>query len=122
VAAPGRPGRIPVLAQEVTVKNLLALLGALVVAFAGVGWYLDWYKIQSSTDSAGHREVNIDLNTKKINADISKGAEKVEKVIEHKQSTGTDNPTPPPPNPQDVTVRPNTPQPTEILVLPGAQK
>jgi hypothetical protein len=103
------------------VKNLLALLGALVVTFAGVGWYLDWYKIQSSTDSAGHREVNIDLNTKKINADISKGAEKIEKVIEHKQTTGTDGPAPTT-NPPAVTVRPNAPQPTDILVLPGEQK
>jgi hypothetical protein len=103
------------------VRNLLALLGALVVTFAGVGWYLDWYKIQSSTDSAGHREVNIDLNTKKINADISKGTEKIEKVIEHKQTTGTDGPAAPP-NPQAVTVHPNSPQPTDILVLPGAPK
>jgi hypothetical protein len=103
-------------------KNLFALLGALVVTFAGVGWYLDWYKIQSSTDANGHREVNIDLNTKKINADIQKGAEKVEKVIEHKQPTGTDNPTVPPPPPQGVTVHPNTQQPANIFVFPGEQK
>jgi hypothetical protein len=104
-------------------KNLLALLGALVVSFAVVGWYLDWYKFQSTTDSAGHRQVNIDLNTKKINEDIHKGAEKVEKVIEHKQPTGTEG-TPPPPGqlPQGVIVRPNQPQPSEIIIQPGEQK
>jgi hypothetical protein len=104
-------------------KNLLALLGALVVTFFAVGWYLDWYKIQSTTDSAGHREVNIDLNTKKINEDIRKGAEKVEKVMEHKPSTSTDGPSAPPsPLPQGMTVRPNPPQPADVIVLPGEQK
>jgi hypothetical protein len=104
-------------------KNLLALLGALVVTFFAVGWYLDWYKIQSTTDSAGHREVNIDLNTKKINEDIRKGADKVEKVIEHKQTTGTDGSTvPPPPLPGGITVRPNSPQTYDFTILPDLKK
>jgi len=104
-------------------KNLFALLGALVVTFAAVGWYLDWYKIQSSTDANGHREVNIDLNTKKINEDIHKGNNKVEQVIEHKQLTGTDNSTVPPAQaPQGVTVHPTTRGPTDLPVFPGRKK
>jgi hypothetical protein len=100
-------------------KNLFALLGALVVTFVLVGWYLDWFKIQSGTDSSGHREVNIDFNTKKINEDISKGAERIEKVIEHKQpSTTPSDPT----NPEGVTVRPNPIQPVETLILTGGKK
>jgi hypothetical protein len=105
-------------------KNLLALLGALVVTFVAAGWYLGWYQVQTTTDANGHREVNIDLNTKKIQADINKGVDKVEKVIEHKNTTGTDTPTAPPlPHTNVSTVRPNAPEaPREILILPGGDK
>ena len=34
-------------------KNLLAFLGGAIVTFAGVGWYLDWYKIKSSPGLRG---------------------------------------------------------------------
>ncbi len=107
-------------------KNLLALVGALVVTFAAAGWYLGWYQVQTTTDANGHREVNIDLNTKKIQADIHKGVEKVEKTIEHKQTTGTDIPTPPPLPPETATtVRPAVtppPLPREILIQPGGER
>ena len=104
-------------------KNLLALLGALVVTFAAAGWYLGWYQVQSTTDANGHREVNIDLNTKKINQDINKGVEKIEKVIEHKQTTGTDAPTAPPlPHQNVTTVRPEPQPQREILIFPGEGK
>ena len=32
------------------------------LAFAGLGWYLDWYKIHSEPAGEGHRHVNIDFN------------------------------------------------------------
>ena len=61
-------------------RNLLALVGAAVVTFAGLGWYLGWYHVQSAATANGHRNVNIDINTDKINDDIHR-AEK--KILEH---------------------------------------
>ena len=37
-------------------RNLLALVGAALVAFLGLGWYLDWYHITPKPATAtGHR-------------------------------------------------------------------
>jgi hypothetical protein len=52
-------------------RNLLAFLAAAVLAFLGLGWYLDWYKIQSvPSGTAGHQSYNIEFNDSKINKDV----------------------------------------------------
>lgn len=53
-------------------RNLLALLAAAVLTFAGVGWYLNWYQISSATSLTGHQNVNIDFNSSKIRDDVQK--------------------------------------------------
>ena len=47
-------------------RNLLALVGALVIGFGVAGWYLGWYKlgITKTTDGTLHVETNV--NTKKV--------------------------------------------------------
>jgi hypothetical protein len=55
-------------------RNLLALLGAALVTFLLVGWYLDWYHITPKAGaSPGHNGVEIDVNSKKIGDDVNKG-------------------------------------------------
>jgi hypothetical protein len=57
-------------------RNLLALLGAALVVFLGLGWYLDWYHITPKPAStAGHRSIEIDINSKKIGADVERGVQ-----------------------------------------------
>jgi hypothetical protein len=74
-------------------RNLLAFLAAALVTFIGVGWYLDWYKIDKQPSSGGHQKVNIDINGGKIADDIHKGVQKGEEKLqdvvdkEKKQST-----------------------------------
>ncbi len=63
-------------------KNLLAFLGAAVLVFAGVGFYLNWFHIAGGQAVAGHKAFNIDLNTDKIKSDAQKGGEKVVGAIE----------------------------------------
>jgi len=94
-------------------RNLLALLGAAIVTFLVVGYFLDWYHIQAIPGSDGHRQVNIDVNTPKIATDLKKGEDTVEHIIEKNQN-GTPSQQPPAPNaaptpsaPNAVTVRPN---------------
>ena len=51
-------------------KNILALIGLVVVVFVGAGWYLGWYKFESATKtSTGKTNVSIEVNTTKIGSD-----------------------------------------------------
>ncbi len=74
-------------------RNTLAFLAAAVVVVAGVGWYLDWYKIDSTPSGGGHQEVNIDINSKKISADTQKaakrGAEELHRAMDKGHETAT---------------------------------
>jgi hypothetical protein len=63
-------------------RNLLALLAAAALTFFGLGWYLDWYHIQSTPTDPGHRSVTIDVNTKKIGSDLQKGSEKIQNALD----------------------------------------
>jgi hypothetical protein len=63
-------------------RNTLAFLAAAVLVIAGLGWYLDWYKVGTVPAAGGHREVTIDINGKKVSADVKKGAEKGAEEIE----------------------------------------
>ena len=62
-------------------KNFLALVGLLVVAFAGIGWYCEWYKIGTVPSSDGHRKFTVDVNQKEIVNDVTGFKEKVSEVI-----------------------------------------
>src|SRR5262245_64803652 len=71
-----------------TMRNLLALLAAALLVFAGVGWYLGWYKISSTSDESGHRKINIDLDKNKIADDLNKGREKLRDLLTNKEKEG----------------------------------
>jgi hypothetical protein len=79
-------------------RNLLALAAALALAFAGIGWYRGWYKVETEPAAGGHQSVNIDFNRDKIVEDSENGVKKVEaklqKVLDRKQQddlTGNDD-------------------------------
>ena len=76
-------------------RNLLALAAALVLAFAGIGWYRGWYKVETEPSTPGHQSVNIDFNRDKIVEDSEKGVKKVEeklqKVLDRKQDDTADS-------------------------------
>jgi hypothetical protein len=63
-------------------RNLLAFAAALVLAFAGIGWYRGWYKVESEPTSPGHQSVNIDFNRYKIVEDSAQGVKKVEEKLQ----------------------------------------
>ena len=70
-------------------RNLLALVGLVVVGFAGIGWYNGWYTIGSEPTSDGHRRINVDVNTKEIGEDLSKVKAKVGDLITTNENKGT---------------------------------
>jgi hypothetical protein len=63
-------------------RNLLAFSAAAALTFAGVGWYLGWYKVNSDSAPSGHRKVNIDFNSVKIVDDVEKGVQKGEEKLQ----------------------------------------
>ena len=58
-------------------RNLLAFLSALTLTFFGLGWYLGWYKIQTSIPQDGHQSINVDVNNKKIKEDILRAEQRL---------------------------------------------
>lgn len=62
-------------------KNTFAVIGVLVVGFAALGWYFEWYKLGTEPGADGHRKINADVNTKKIVEDVKKGGQKVSDLI-----------------------------------------
>jgi hypothetical protein len=57
-------------------------LALVALAFAGVGWYLGWYKIKTEPAAPGHHHVDIDFNGSKIREDSQKGLQKVEERVQ----------------------------------------
>ena len=70
-------------------RNLLALGGAALLIFLGLGWYLDWYRLKSTPGEDGHRNINIDLNTNKITEDLNKAREKARDLLATKEQAPT---------------------------------
>lgn len=62
------------------VRNLLALLAAAALLFAGLGWYLDWYQVSSVSALGGRQSVNIDFNSNKIRTDVNKVKKGIEET------------------------------------------
>jgi hypothetical protein len=52
-------------------RNLLALLGLLVVGFAAVGWYCGWYKLSINREPDGNLQIKTNVNTDKVVDDTS---------------------------------------------------
>lgn len=63
-------------------RNLLALLGAAVIILAVVGWFRNWYTVDSEAGPSGHHSVNIDIDKDRINKDIHKGGERLHDALE----------------------------------------
>jgi hypothetical protein len=73
-------------------RNILAFLAASVICIAGLGYYLGWYSVQSSAGAAGKRQVNIDIDGRKISDDVKKGTEKFQQLIDQSQAADSTNP------------------------------
>lgn len=113
-------------------RNLLALVGLVVVVFAVVGWYRGWYNVHASTPGSGHGSYHIDLNTPKISDDLSKGREKLRDILTKDNNAPPATPvSPAPPSNQVSNQRPVAPPPAVppyrtgsdgAFVYPGAEE
>jgi hypothetical protein len=102
------------------IKNLLALVGLVVVAFGVAGWYLGWYKIGEQADADGHQQIRIQVNSGQVVNDLKKAEHEVVNDLNKTKSavtpavgqTAPQPPMPPPPAAPDSwksPVPPNVP-------------
>jgi len=91
-------------------RNLLALIGAVVVGFAVIGWYCGWYRLGISKTTDGNLQVETNVNTKKVVDDsgafFKKAGEAVGSHLERASQDGQPTPvsTPAPQEKQKVTL------------------
>jgi hypothetical protein len=62
-------------------RNLLALLGLLLVIFLAVGYYRGWYDFSTKPGTPGHTSIQIDVNTNKIGTDVENSGKAVGEKI-----------------------------------------
>ena len=97
-------------------RNLLALIGLLVIGAAGAGWYLGWYKLSVTRSSDGNLEIKTDVDTKKVGQDTSDAVKNVGAAIgEHVGKAAQDANTLAPGTPAGATPGPVTPPQNSAL-------
>ncbi|HEX4609828.1 MAG TPA: hypothetical protein VH092_16645 [Urbifossiella sp.] len=62
-------------------RNMLALIGALVVGVGGAGWYLGWYQLDVTRKADGTLQVTTNVDTNRLTHDASEGAKHVGELI-----------------------------------------
>ena len=107
------------------IKNLLALIGLVVVAFVGAGWYLGWYKIGEQADANGKPQLRIQVNSSQVVGDLKKAEKEVIDGLDKTKAavtttSGQAPPAPPAPLPPiEIQVQPQMPgAPGAPLPLP----
>jgi len=100
-------------------KNLLALVGLVVVAFAGAGWYLGWYSFATQDDANGQHHIKIQVNASQVTSDLSKGKDKVIMILDREKGAITQAPAQAQPGAQQPKAQPPT-QAYSIPLVPRA--
>ena len=77
-------------------RNLFALIGILVVAVGGTGWYLGWYKVNVSKNPDGKLEIQTNVDTQKVSGDSSAFFQKVGQMVSEKSQPSGQNGNPAP--------------------------
>ena len=97
-------------------RNLLALIGAAFVLFAGLGWYLGWYTFALEPSASGKQRIQLDVDTDKILDDTKRAGAKVGTVLQGIQNGDPSKAQPGefvgPPLPPDMPTRGATVPPT----------
>ncbi len=96
-------------------KNLFALIGISTVAFAGFGWYLDWYSVSQQPSASGTQSIKFDLHGNKIADDVQTGFERGSDMVKqfqenNKPDTSTKAPASTPPTGDNQNANPTTPK------------
>jgi hypothetical protein len=65
-------------------KNLFSMVVAGILIFAGLGYYLDWYKIRETPGPNGQQNITIGVNTNEIKKDFAIVRDRAGQIINGK--------------------------------------
>jgi hypothetical protein len=65
-------------------RNLLALMMAVLLIVGAVGWYLDWFKVNTAPAGDGHTAIHIDWNALKFHQSMSSWTAKLAEITDKK--------------------------------------
>ena len=69
-------------------RNILALIGLIVVVFVGAGWYFKWYQFVVTPSLDGKQHIQVEVDTKRIGEDAKKFGETVNSAVQNAQKDG----------------------------------
>ena len=72
-------------------RNILALVGLVVVGFAGVGWYMNWYTLKVDRGTQGELQVQTKVNTKQVAEDTGNWLDQANKFLDAKVQKASDD-------------------------------
>ena len=75
-------------------RNLLALFGASVLGFGGIGWYMGWYTIQVGRNADGNIHLEANVDQKKVIQDTEERAKQVESFLNTQAQKAQQSPQP----------------------------
>lgn len=67
-------------------RNLLSLVGLVVVVFVGCGWYFKWYQVSVTPGTDGKQHIAVEVDTKQIGKNLGEAKETVGKFISERAS------------------------------------
>ena len=73
-------------------RNLLALIGTVVVLFVGLGWYFKWYSFAVTPGTNGKQHISVEVDTNKITDDAKKVGTAVQALRNGDGAKGADAP------------------------------
>src|SRR5258708_876313 len=89
-------------------KSLFSMVVMGLLIFAGLGYYLDWYKIQRTPGPDGTQNITIGVNTNEIKKDFAIVRDRAGQII-----NGKSNSYPPPTQPTYPATYPQQQYPTQ---------
>lgn len=69
-------------------KNILALIGLVVVGFGVVGWYCEWYSFKVTKGAEGKPEIKTTLDTERVVDDSSSFFKRVGQALSSQAQQG----------------------------------
>jgi hypothetical protein len=76
-------------------RNLLSLIGLVVVGFLAIGWYCEWYQLSVSTGTEGKPEIKTIVDTNKVSEDSTTFFKRVGQLIGDKMQEANTKDGPP---------------------------
>jgi hypothetical protein len=73
-------------------RNLLALLAAVLLAFASAGFWRGWYRVEGLPSEPGRSAFRVEIDRAKVAGDVGDAARRVIRVLTREQEKPASEP------------------------------